>query len=258
MIKQIEPKMNNEGKKETISFLIANYNNAKYIDDCMESVLAQTNNNWKAYVLDDLSTDDSKKILEKYKDNDKIKIVFSEKNEGYAGTLKKLVELAETDIVGILDSDDALYPNAGEVMLNYYQDHQEAEFVYSQFHMCDTNMKVFASGFSAPINPKQVNIFRLSKYLKVSHFKTFRKSAYSRTEGFDPEIECAVDKDIALKISEVTSLHFIDKILYKWRETGSSLSTGIANKQRCRYYINLIVAKAVIRRHSKSIHHTRF
>lgn len=227
-----------------ISILIANYNNAPYIDCCLESILSQTNNKWVVYIIDDLSIDNSKEVLKRYQDNDQIKITFSNENCGYAGTLKKLIEIAETDIVGILDSDDALYPNAIEVILNYYKEYPGAEFVYSRFHKCDSDLLKCGRGFSKRIPDGQTN---LDKFY-VSHFKTFRKSAYYKTDGIDEKLKCAIDKDLVLKMEEVTRLHFVDKVLYKWRKRGGSLSVGGDSQKRCEDSLKIIIENTIKRR----------
>jgi len=231
-------------KQEKISILIANYNNENYIDICLDSLFAQTNDNWEAYILDDCSTDSSLEILSKHKDS-RIKVFYSDENTGYSGTLKKLVELSKNDIVGILDPDDALYPNAVDVILKYYSNNPEASFVYSKYHKCNANLLKPRRGFSKVMIDGQTNLDRWC----VSHFKTFRKDMYFKTDGFDPSVKSAVDKDLILKMEEVTELHFIDKVLYKWRNTGKSLSTGTAGDARCKISLDAIVKNAKERRY---------
>ena len=46
-----------------IDIIIPNYNKAKYIKECLESVMSQTYKNWNIYLIDDDSNDDSKSIL---------------------------------------------------------------------------------------------------------------------------------------------------------------------------------------------------
>ena len=49
-----------------IDIIIPNYNKAKYIKECLESVMSQTYKNWNIYLIDDDSNDDSKSILKEY------------------------------------------------------------------------------------------------------------------------------------------------------------------------------------------------
>ncbi len=211
-----------KNNNEKISILVANYNNGKYLEECIESVLSQTVDNWELYIVDDESRDNSKDVYNKYSDNKKIKIFYNKKNLGYTATLKKLIDLASTDIVGILDADDKLDSTAIEKVLNKYSKYYKAGFVYTNFWFCDKNMNIEKLGFCKPIPKGYSNLDSISS----SHFKTFRKSIYEKTAGYDESILYAEDKDLVYKMEEVTRLHFVNEPLYYYRELDNSESHG--------------------------------
>ena len=66
----------------SIDIILPNYNKEDYIDECIISILNQSFLNWKLYIIDDCSTDNSVKKINKYKDYKKIKIVNLKKNKG--------------------------------------------------------------------------------------------------------------------------------------------------------------------------------
>ena len=67
------------GKKNVlVSILVNNFNNEKYLDKCINSCIKQTYKNIELIIFDDKSTDRSKNILKKYKNN-KINIIFNKK-----------------------------------------------------------------------------------------------------------------------------------------------------------------------------------
>ena len=66
------------------SVIIANYNNGCYLQDAIDSLLAQKYDNWEAIIIDDASPDNSKEIYDRYKDDPRFHIVFNEENKGYA------------------------------------------------------------------------------------------------------------------------------------------------------------------------------
>ncbi len=207
---------------EKISILVANYNNGKYLEECIDSVLTQTSDSWELYIVDDGSTDNSKEIYDKYFTHPKIHITYNTQNIKYTGTLKKLITLASTDIVGILDADDKLDKTCVEKVLNKYSKYHKAGFVYTNFWFCDVNMKIKNLGFCKPIPKGYTNLDSLS----TSHFKTFRKSIYEKTDGYDESILYAEDKDLVYKMEEVTRLHFVNEPLYLYREYETSISRG--------------------------------
>ena len=61
---------------KNIDIIIPNYNNANFLDQSIKSVINQSFKNWKIYIVDDSSTDNSKDIILKYKNNKKIKSFF--------------------------------------------------------------------------------------------------------------------------------------------------------------------------------------
>ncbi len=66
-----------------VSVILPNYNHAKYLPQRIESILNQTYQNFELIILDDCSSDNSREVIERYKDNPRIsKIIFNEKNSG--------------------------------------------------------------------------------------------------------------------------------------------------------------------------------
>lgn len=228
-------------EKEIISILIANYNNGQYLEECLTSLLNQTCDRWQAIILDDKSSDNSRDIYEKYHGSEKIKIYYNETNLGYIGSLKKLIELADSDIVGILDPDDKLDERCVEKVIKYYDDHPDAEFVYTNFWYCDSDLKIKNKGFCKKI-PEGKTCLDCNC---ISHFKTFRKRAYYRTEGYDERIKYAEDKDLVFKLEEVAKPHFIDECLYFYRIKKQSQSRGTNEKIS---YRNFQLAKRLARK----------
>ena len=65
-----------------ISVIVAVYNTEKYLDRCIESLLNQTYKNIELVIVEDCSTDSSRKLLKKYKGNKNIKVFYNRENRG--------------------------------------------------------------------------------------------------------------------------------------------------------------------------------
>ena len=89
------------------------YNAANDIDKAIKSVLEQTFKNFCLIIVNDGSTDNTSEILNKFSNENRIKII-SQSNTGIAGAYKKAFEYIDGDYVMFLDSDDALVSNALE------------------------------------------------------------------------------------------------------------------------------------------------
>ena len=207
---------------ETITLLVPNYNNGPYLAECLDSLLAQTCERWRCIILDDASTDASAEIYPRYAGDPRIRVEHNPENLGLIGSLRRLISMAETDLIGLLDPDDALVSHAIETMLEAHESHQDAGFIYSNFMYCDETLERLRPGFSRPIPPGRTSL----DVDCISHFKTFRKSVYERTEGYDEAILYAEDKDLVLKMEEAAPVHFVDAELYRYRLLASSQSHG--------------------------------
>lgn len=205
---------------DTITYLVANYNNGKYIHDCLASLQTQTSPHWQCLIGDDKSTDDSLARIRPWL-NEKVALLTNEQNIGYTGTLIRLIAHAQTDIVGILDPDDALQPEATALVLDVYQQHEQVGFVYTNFTIYDETLTTaIAPGYGRAILPGYTSL--ATGY--VSHLKTFRRCAYTQTAGYDPTLLYAEDRDLVYKLEEVTAFYFLNRALYQYRRLPHSQS----------------------------------
>ncbi len=62
-------------KKDFVDIILPNYNKGNYLEEAINSVLKQTYTNWFLYIIDDCSSDNSIKVLEKFVDHKNIKII---------------------------------------------------------------------------------------------------------------------------------------------------------------------------------------
>lgn len=92
-------------KKELVSIIVPLYNASKFIDDTINTVLNQTYENWELLFINDCSTDDSIKIIKKYKDN-RIKIINNKENSGAAISRNVGIKASKGRYICFLDADD--------------------------------------------------------------------------------------------------------------------------------------------------------
>ncbi|MGI9547469.1 MAG: glycosyltransferase family 2 protein [Flavobacteriaceae bacterium] len=105
----------NPGK---ISVLMPFKNTAVFLEECINSVLAQTYGNWELLAVDDHSTDRSKSIVLDYSTRDQRIKVLSNKNHGIISALKTAYANASGIYITRMDSDDIMYPSKLEYLIN--------------------------------------------------------------------------------------------------------------------------------------------
>ena len=232
------------------SILMANYNNGKYIEEAIDSVLNQTFQDWELIIVDDCSTDDSLEKIKPYLKDTRVRLLKNDVNLGKIDTLKKMVYESKAEIFGELDSDDALYSDAIEIMYNAHQEHSDCGLIYSQFVYCDPELNPKKKGYCCALPTNKTSLHCDC----VSAFRTFKKTDYFKTEGWvGEELYAAEDKDIILKMEEVTKLFYVDKILYKYRFLPYSLSRNPLKKRIGQIDYILVKYNAYKRRLNSSI-----
>ncbi len=227
---------------------MANYNNGKYIAEAIESVISQTYPLWELIIVDDCSTDKSVEIIKSFLKDSRIKLINHHNNLGYGGSLQTAANHATNSIFGILDPDDKLHEKAIEVMVNAYLKNHDYGFIYSNCWVCDSNMRnCVVSEDLGTISEDRIFFKEV-----ISHFKTFRREAYLKTSGFDINQKRAVDKDLILKLEEVTKIKFINKPLYYYRSHEGGISQG-KNQKKAILYFYIAKCKAYRRRLNTNI-----
>ena len=100
-----------------ISVIMPAYNSEAYVSEALDSVIAQTYNNWELIAVDDGSTDRTGKIIDEYAARDRRIRAVHTVNEGVSHARNTGLEMAAGEWVAFLDSDDAYEPDAFETML---------------------------------------------------------------------------------------------------------------------------------------------
>lgn len=120
-----------------VSIIIPTFNRAHLISETLDSVLAQTYQNWECIVVDDGSTDGTNKVMDEYvlKDS-RFQYYHRPKDRLQGGNAARNFgfEISKGEYVNWLDSDDLFLPNKLEIQINYFQTHDiKLHVVQGQF-----------------------------------------------------------------------------------------------------------------------------
>ena len=114
--------------QELISITMATYNGAKYLEEQLDSIYAQTYKNFELIVVDDVSTDETVLILEKYKQRFGLKYCVNDENMGVAKNFEKAISKSTGKYIALVDQDDIWLSNKLEVL---YKNIGTASLIYS-------------------------------------------------------------------------------------------------------------------------------
>ncbi len=97
---------------KTLSVVIPNYNNVRFLPKCLDSVLLQDYPIEEIVIYDDCSTDGSAQLLEEYAGSDKrIRLILADKNRGVSYARDTAIRSCRSEYVTTLDADDFYYDN---------------------------------------------------------------------------------------------------------------------------------------------------
>lgn len=100
-----------------VSIIVPTYNNEKYLANCIDSLLAQTFQDFEVIVVDDGSTDQTIKLLKAFKTNPRIR-VHSQPNSGISAARNQGLKLSRGKFISFVDSDDCVTPDFLEKLIN--------------------------------------------------------------------------------------------------------------------------------------------
>ena len=204
-----------------VSVIIPVYNTEKYLKECINSVLNQTYQEIEIIAINDGSTDNSLKILEKY--SNKIKII-SKSNGGTASAFNLGIENMEGEWFKWLSADDVLYPNAIEELIKESQKIKDKKntIFYSNYDVINSEGKTLKQFIEPDYNNLSTfdfNVLLLDHHIGNGITSLIHKSAFERYGGFDETIGYAEDYELWLRFCLIHKcrLHLIPKILAKYR-----------------------------------------
>jgi glycosyltransferase involved in cell wall biosynthesis len=235
------------------SILVANYNNSKYLPIALESVMGQTYSNWEVILVDDGSTDGFESIIQPYISNNRIRVFRNTANKGCGYTKRKCARLATGDILAFLDPDDALHPDALQVMVDAHKERPAHSIINSTHYVCDKDLNILrVSDVPGPLIPGIP--YLLVSDGRVHAFATFKKSLYDQTEGISIKNKKAVDQDLYYKMEETGPVWFIDQALYYYRIHPGAISNS--GQERKAMIANYHIVEEACNRRIKALRST--
>lgn len=116
-----------------VSVIIPNYNHELYLDERIRSVLNQSYRDFEVIILDDVSKDNSREVIEKYRSNSHVRhIVYNTENSG--STFKQWAKgfsLAKGELIWIAESDDSCSPELLQKLVNEFDKDKGLVLAYS-------------------------------------------------------------------------------------------------------------------------------
>ncbi len=214
-----------------ISLITPVYNvDPRWLNLCIESVIAQVYDNWELCLYDDGSTNGATlQCLASWQEKDpRIRIKLGTLNQNISIASNEAVKMATGAFVGILDHDDELTTDALYEIVKVLNDHPEAELIYSDEDKVELDGTLTRPNFKPDFN---LDLLRSNNY--ICHFTVIRKEIGDKVGWFSAGLEGSQDHDLILKVVDATSeskIFHIPKVLYHWRRIPGSTAESYNSK----------------------------
>jgi hypothetical protein len=244
-----------------VSIIIPVYNAEDYVEECIISALNQTYSNIEIIAVNDGSTDNSLKILEKF--SDKITIINKE-NGGTPSALNKGIRSMTGDWFKWLSADDVLYKNCIETLVNEINllDNKSRNCIfYSNYDYIDENSKIIGEYIEQNYNNLDLfsrNVILLDRFYGNGTTCLIHKSIFEKYGLFDEKINYQEDYEFWLRCCVLyeVKLHLVPHKLAKYRIHKNQLTKqkSIENIDHAKQIQNLILRKIEPVQRQKYIH----
>ncbi len=211
-----------------IDIIVPAYNAARFLPAALDSVVAQTVEDWRILLVDDGSQDDTSAIARSYADRLGDRFLYiHQPNAGLPAARNTAIRNASAELLALLDADDLWLPRRLELSIAAFRDRPEVGLAY---------------GFNARIDPdgRVLDTFAHRKPHAAGHVApyiymreldlpcptvTFRRSAVERVGLFDETLRASEDRDMWLRIALHYEVALIPEVIAHYRVSPAAMTT---------------------------------
>jgi glycosyltransferase involved in cell wall biosynthesis len=214
----------------------------------MESVLAQSFQNFELLVLDDGSVDLTREILGQFATQDDRVRILSRENRGLVATLNELISMSRGQYLARMDADDVCRPERFALQVEYLKNHPACVAVGSQILLIDPEGMPICNFAMDPAHESidSAHLSGIGGSLLCHPSVLMRRDAVVRAGSYRNGCEYAEDIDLFLRLAELGELTNLPEVLLHYRQHVSSI--GYARYQQQSSAIKKAARNARIRR----------
>lgn len=180
-----------------ISIVMPTKDRASFLPETINSYLAQTFQDWELIIVDDHSSDETKEIIDGFKDA-RIKYYSLTETTGIANARNFGNHQAQGEIIVVADSDDIAYPQRLEITWDFFEKNLDYSIFYTNIDLYWPETKKIETRWFQPF---KADILHQINFIP-NPAASYRKSAFLKTPGYDPAFLIGEDYDLWLTFLE--------------------------------------------------------
>lgn len=232
--------MNISANEPLITIAVPSYNQARYLDDALNSIFQQSLP-VEVFVVDGGSSDHSLEVIKKWED--RLTAWRSHTDQGQAAAINEAIASGKAPYVCWLNSDDWFLPEGLKRLLDVLKAHPEAPAVYARAWNINENSQKKSAIWVEDFNEDRLAL----RCIIAQPASLIRRRAWEAVGGVDPSLNMAMDYDLWWKLfKQVGPLYFVDEFVAVNREHS-------ATKTKTKRALHYQEAIAVVRKHYERV-----
>lgn len=183
-------------KQPFVSVVMTAYNEGKYIEDSVQSILNQSFRNFELVIVDDGSTDDTLEKLELLGKQDERIIVIPQEHSGRSRALNKGISCFKGKYMAIMDSGDIAHSDRLVKEVEFLEQNSDVSVVGTWAYWINENRKIVGE-WKPPLVIDRRNVYRAGGTVHSSMM--CRGGVFEKIGGYDPRYTSAVDNDLYIR-----------------------------------------------------------
>jgi glycosyltransferase involved in cell wall biosynthesis len=232
-----------------VSYVIPCYNYGRFVNEAVDSLLGQSFEAIEVIVIDDASTDDTPRRLERYAGDARVHLIRHPENRGHIATYNEGIAMSRGEFVGLMAADDYCpRSDAVERQVAMFDADPRIGVVYTACTMVDErgSEQVLQKPWPADYVRAGLDEFRqliLGNYVPASG-TLVRKTAHDELGDYDPRLPHAGDWDLWLRVATRYSIGYIAQPMFAYRMHNSNMSHSGVPPRQANAEVLLTVEKA--------------
>ncbi len=222
-------------EKPKVSVIMSVYNGEAYLKEAMDSILAQTYENWECIVINDCSSDNTAPILEGYKIKDKrVQVFHNEKNLRLPASLNRALKLASGKYIVRMDGDDLCRSDRLERQVAFMEEHPELSIVSCRYFGLKGDKAFPASMQRSGTAARTKALFLF--FNPILHPGVIARREIFAEKGYDEAYSCTEDLELWIRLlQEGKNIAVQDDYLMLYRLHKNQVTATSGERQREQY-----------------------
>lgn len=216
-----------------VSVIMPAYNASRYLPESIESVLAQTFDDFELLIIDDGSTDNTAEIAHHYCQQDKRVKLFSQPNQGVSFTRNKGTDLTNSKLIAFIDADDKWFSDKLACHINHFNVNADLGISFARVEFLTPDGKHTGQISSSRLSQLQPQHFLYENPTITVSNLVVRREIFQEIGNFDQKMNYAEDLDFLLRVvcSGRWKIEGINKVLMGYRTSEGGLSSNLDRMQ---------------------------